>query len=203
MVTLITGPVRAGKSDFARTLALASGRAVLYVATARPGSADAEWTDRIAKHRRDRPSDWTTIESAGPPRLDLAALARDAQPGATILVDSLGTWIADYLVDEESRLDTEAVAVAAELDALAGGLVLALAATRATAIVVSEETGWGIVPPTPMGRVFRDVLGRLNRRVAAVADAAYLVVAGYALDLKTGRSVCSPDSVNSSDSVNS
>lgn len=196
-VTLITGPVRSGKSEFARTLACANGDAVFFVATARIDPADAEWSQRIEQHRRARPAEWTTIESAGPPRVDLAALLEAAPPGATIVIDSLGTWLADYLIDEGPRLDAEAVAVAAELDARAAALVHALTATRASAIVVSEEAGWGMVPVTPMGRVFRDVLGRLNRKIATVAGKAYVVVAGYALDLKSGRSVYSSGSARS------
>jgi adenosylcobinamide kinase/adenosylcobinamide-phosphate guanylyltransferase len=189
MTVLITGPVRSGKSELAKALALERGGPVVFIATARVDPADAEFVARVERHRADRPGGWTTIEAAGPPRLDLAEAIARLPAGTCAIVDSLGTWFADHLLDMEALAEREPANAVLELEALGKPLLAALAATAAEVIVVSEETGWGIVPATPLGRVFRDALGRLNQAVAASAARAYLAVAGYALDLKTGRSV--------------
>jgi adenosylcobinamide kinase/adenosylcobinamide-phosphate guanylyltransferase len=187
--TFITGPVRSGKSRFAERLARAAGGDVLYVATARVDRADPEWSARLAHHAARRPAAWGVVETAEPGAPALDALVRDARPGATLLVDSLGTWLADRM---SARLDAAGEGAALDADALEADLAVvveALVATRAHAIVVGEEVGWGIVPAYPAGRVFRDVLGRAQQRLAAAAGAAYLVVAGFALDLHAGRPV--------------
>ena len=179
----ITGPVRSGKSRFAERLASERGGEVVYVATARRDPDDGEWTERIARHAAQRPKEWALVETAGGagPVDALAMLAAQASPAQTLIVDSLGTWLADLMLREPDP---------GALDARAQAVVRALVATRAHAIVVGEEIGWGIVPVTPVGRLFRDVLGRAQQRLAAGSVAAYLVVAGFAIDLKTaGRPV--------------
>jgi adenosyl cobinamide kinase/adenosyl cobinamide phosphate guanylyltransferase len=119
----------------------------------------------------------------------LAQAIAGVAAGTTVVVDSLGTWLADHLLDMEALAESDPEHALVELEAVAEPLVALLARRDHDVILVSEETGWGIVPATPLGRVFRDALGRLNAAIAASADSAYLVVAGYALDLKTGRSV--------------
>jgi adenosylcobinamide kinase/adenosylcobinamide-phosphate guanylyltransferase len=180
-LVLITGPVRSGKSRFAERLARERGGEVVFVATARPDPGDAEWTERIARHAGRRPAEWKLVETArdGAPALD--ELARRAMPAQTLIVDSLGTWIA-------ARMGPGFDSVA--IEAQTSVVTSALLATRAYAIVVGEEVGWGIVPDYPAGRVFRDVLGRAQQRLATGSVAAYLVVAGFALDLKqAGRPI--------------
>lgn len=179
----ITGPVRSGKSRFAERLARERGGEVLYVATARVDRTDPEWEARLAHHASRRPSAWRVIETAAPGAQELAALASEAAEAQTLLVDSLGTWLADRM---SRRLDAggeEAALDAAGLEAEITDVVDALAETRAHAIVVGEEAGWGLVPPFPSGRVFRDVLGRAQQRLAARSERAYLVVAGFAVEL--------------------
>jgi adenosylcobinamide kinase/adenosylcobinamide-phosphate guanylyltransferase len=193
-LTFITGPVRSGKSRFAERLAREAGPAVTYVATARIDPSDAEWTARIAHHAARRPPAWRVIETAGPGSPSLAALARGAVAGQTLLVDSIGTWLADRMTRalevSASSCGADASFDAAELECDANDLASALLETQAVAIVVGEEVGWGLVPPYPSGRVFRDVLGRMQQRLASGAAHAYLVVAGFAIDLRThGRSV--------------
>jgi len=175
--------VRSGKSRFAERLARDRGGEVVYVATARPDPDDAEWTERIAVHASQRPAEWALVETSGGsgPVDALVSLVAEATPAQTLIVDSLGTWLADVMLRESDP---------AALDARAEDVVRALVATSAHAIVVGEEIGWGIVPMTPVGRLFRDVLGRAQQRLAAGSAAAYLVVAGFAIDLKTiGRPV--------------
>lgn len=182
-LTLVTGPVRSGKSRFAEALARASGGPVTYVATARVDDTDSEWIARLARHAASRPSSWRVVETARPQAPALASIAARAGAGETLVVESLGTWLAERMASrfeqggEAASLDVGALEheINAAIDALLGSV--------ARTIVVGEEVGWGLVPPYPSGRIFRDVLGRAQQRLAAGASAAYLVVAGFALDL--------------------
>jgi adenosylcobinamide kinase/adenosylcobinamide-phosphate guanylyltransferase len=133
---------------------------------------------------------WRLVETARAGAPTLSSIAFAAASSETLLVDSLGTWLGEVI---SLRL-----AVAGEAGALDGPsleeemneAVDALAATRGCAIVVGDEVGWGLVPPFPSGRIFRDVLGRAQQRLAARSERAYLVVAGFALDLRAaGESV--------------
>jgi adenosylcobinamide kinase / adenosylcobinamide-phosphate guanylyltransferase len=189
MVTIVLGPVRSGKSARAAALAQATGKRVIVAATAALDPTDAEMRARIERHRRDRPPEWTVVETAhGTP---LATLLRTAPADACVLVDALGTWLAALLLTCEGLEDAgpaEAGAAAARaadlVDARSRDLADALSAAEADVILVAEETGWGIVPVSALGRLFRDALGRLTQRLAAGADRVELVVAGYAVDLR-------------------
>ena len=171
----ITGPVRSGKSRFAERLARERGGDVTYVATARFDPDDAEWCERIAHHAAGRPAHWKLVETARSNAPSLEAVARDAGASQTLIVDSFGTWLAAQMTPE-----TDMAALAESARCVADALV----STRAHAIVVGEEVGWGIVPAYPAGRTFRDVLGRTQQRLAAGSVSTYLVVAGFALDLR-------------------
>ena len=175
MKVLVTGGVRSGKSRHAeRLLAVEDG--VVYVA---PGpvpelGTDPDWADRVALHRARRPASWTTDETH-----DLAAAVARA-PGA-VLVDCLGTWLTAVLDEagwDRDRAHLDRV-VADRLDAL----VVALAATPRTVVLVTNEVGLGVVPEHRSGRVFRDLLGVVNQRVAEACDDVVLVIAGRALRL--------------------
>jgi len=172
-LTFVTGAVRSGKSRFARLLAQRHRGPVTYIATAARDAEDAEFAERVARHRAERPPEWATLETGE--SLDLAAEMLRFSAGALVLVDSLGTYLAAAMRDGVT------------FDAVmrrGTAFVDAACACACSAIVVSEETGWGIVPEYPSGRIFRDALGLLNQRLAREADAAYLTVAGYAIDLK-------------------
>jgi adenosylcobinamide kinase/adenosylcobinamide-phosphate guanylyltransferase len=165
---LVTGPARSGKSEWAESLAIASGLAVTYLATSAFGGDDPEWQARLERHRQRRPPAWRTWE--GPEALLTVLETADARQ--CLLVDSLGTWVAAYLEEPDQDWDLRC-----------DRLLTALAACPATVILVAEETGWGIVPAYPLGRSFRDRLGHLTRRVARGAAHTYLCAAGFALDL--------------------
>lgn len=175
MKVLVTGGVRSGKSRHAEGL-LAADDEVVYVA---PGPvpdrrADPDWADRVAAHRARRPAGWTTRETRA------LATAVASAPGA-VLVDCLGTWLTAVVDDagwDRSREVLEEV-VGAEVDAL----VAALAGTDRTVVLVTNEVGLGVVPEHRSGRVFRDLLGLVNQRVAAACDDVVLVIAGRALRL--------------------
>jgi adenosylcobinamide kinase / adenosylcobinamide-phosphate guanylyltransferase len=165
MVTLVLGGTRSGKSTVAERLtaeaAEASGTGVTYVATLPAG--DEEMERRIAAHRARRPAEWSTVELAGPG--DLGPLVSSL--AGTLLVDSLGTWLA---TSADLAVDTPA-------------LIAALGSRRGPSVVVSEEVGLAVHPPTALGRAFVDALGSLNQAVAAIADRVVLVVAGRTLEL--------------------
>jgi adenosylcobinamide kinase/adenosylcobinamide-phosphate guanylyltransferase len=184
VITLVLGPVRSGKSTRAAALARASGKRVVFAATADADPSDGEMTDRVARHRAARPAAWAVVETARPESAGLPALLRGAEPGTCVLVDALGTWVAALIQRLGAQAERDALSTLAALDAAGEELAAALAATRADVVLVGEETGWGVVPASVLGRVFRDALGRLERRLAEHADRVELVVAGYAVDLR-------------------
>jgi adenosyl cobinamide kinase/adenosyl cobinamide phosphate guanylyltransferase len=172
-VTLVVllGGARSGKSALAVRLAAERGAPVTFVATAQAG--DQEMAERIRRHRRERPAEWSTIEEP----LDLLAAVERAPASDTLIVDCLSLWVANVLEtvdDVEDRGEAAAATAAAR-----SGLTVA----------VSNEVGLGIVPATPLGRRYRDVLGRVNTIWADVADEAVLVVAGRALRLEPAAHV--------------
>ena len=166
---VVTGPARSGKSEWAEGLAVQSHQPVVYVATSQRNVDDPEWQARIAIHRQRRPEDWRTLEVP----VDLAAALKAAQAEECWLVDSLGTWLANCLNQTEAAWQSTVEE-----------LLAAIASFPGTLIFVAEETGWGVVPAYPAGRAFRDRLGSLTRRIGGISDAVYLVVAGYAVDLR-------------------
>jgi adenosylcobinamide kinase / adenosylcobinamide-phosphate guanylyltransferase len=163
----VLGGARSGKSRHAEALVEADGRAPLYLATAE--ALDDEMRDRIRRHRDRRGPRWETIETP----LDLAtALRRHATEQRVVLVDCLTLWLSNVM--------TAGRPVGREVEIL----LEATARLAAPVVCVANEVGLGIVPETPLGRAFRDEAGRLNQRVAALADRVVLVVAGLPLTIK-------------------
>lgn len=166
MITLVLGGARSGKSDVAErlaTTAAGAGDEVVYLATAAFDTADADMVQRVETHRARRPATWRTVECGA----DLVRAITGVRDG-TVLVDSLGTWVA---------------ATAPAFDADVGALGDALVARRGDTVVVSEEVGLGVHPSSDAGRRFRDALGTCNRMVADVSDRVLFVVAGRVFPL--------------------
>jgi adenosylcobinamide kinase / adenosylcobinamide-phosphate guanylyltransferase len=161
VITLVLGGSRSGKSVYAERLMAAQSPPITYVATLHVGD-DADLSERVALHRLRRPPDWRTIEAG----LDLPAVL--AATVGSLMVDSLGPWVASHGGNDV-------------VDAPA--LCRALVDRSGDSVVVSEEVGLGVHPSSEAGRHFRDVVGSVNQAVAAVADHAFLVVAGRALRL--------------------
>ncbi|MBE7469621.1 MAG: bifunctional adenosylcobinamide kinase/adenosylcobinamide-phosphate guanylyltransferase [Anaerolineae bacterium] len=175
-LTLILGGARSGKSDYAEKLAAQMGRRVLYIATAEIG--DDEMAQRIVAHRLARPADWQTLEA---PRRVGAALAEIEIPPEALLLDCLTLLVSNILLALENEPQpTIETAVQAELDAI----LTAQVRLDAPLIVVSNEVGLGLVPPYPLGRVYRDVLGRANQYLAARAQRVIFMVAGLPMVIK-------------------
>jgi adenosylcobinamide kinase / adenosylcobinamide-phosphate guanylyltransferase len=175
----VTGGARSGKSSFAEHLARESGAPVVYLATMEAG--DDELRDRIARHRDRRPDAWTTVEEP----LAIAAALSAAPPGACVLLDCLSLWVTNRLMQAgtDAPAPAHVDAIEAALDAEIDGFIEAAETRTGTTIVVTNEVGSGVVPPYPLGRVYRDVLGRANQRVSHAAGRAWLLVSGRPLEL--------------------
>ncbi len=185
-VVLITGPVRSGKSRFAEALANEAARGVTYVATAAVDPTDLEWNARLEHHRRRRAPQWKVVETAAGRARGLPEVLRNSPAGEVLLVDSLGTWLADRMGGAHRELLEDAAALEAAVQSDCTALLEALLASPAELVIlVGEETGWGIVPEHRSGRIFRDQLGRLQADIAAHAQRVYLVVSGIAIDLRS------------------
>jgi adenosylcobinamide kinase/adenosylcobinamide-phosphate guanylyltransferase len=183
-LVLVLGGARSGKSAFAERLARTEGGdRVLYIATALVN--DAEMAERVARHRAQRPAAWETMELAH--RVGETLLVRADLP-PVLLLDCLTLLLSTPAMNSDVSTETIEAHATAEVDGL-----LRLADTHAgTLIVVSNEVGMGMVPPYPMGRAYRDALGRANQHLAARADAAYLLIAGIPLDLAKLRAAYPP-----------
>ncbi|OAN38949.1 bifunctional adenosylcobinamide kinase/adenosylcobinamide-phosphate guanylyltransferase [Mycolicibacterium iranicum] len=174
MRILVTGGVRSGKSRHAEQL-LADAGHVTYVAPGRPvDGSDPDWDARVAHHRSRRPAHWHTVETT-----DVAAAVRDARGAA--LVDCLGTWLTAVL-DEGELWEVDARSAAGEIEIRTAALCDALSGASDT-VVVTNEVGLGVVPSHRSGMLFRDLLGTVNQRVAAVCEDVHLVIAGRVLIL--------------------
>lgn len=182
---LITGGSSSGKSEFAERLVSDMGEKRLYLATGRV--TDDEMAARVLKHQLRRGSSWQTIE--GNPSEDPAVY--DSYDG--ILLDSVTTWVTNLLfasfeqngqfvepdwfkvdyrqIEEKIRDSVSAFAKMAE-------------AYQLPLVLVTDETGLGVVPDTPLGRAFRDILGHVNQMLAGMAKDVYFVVSGIPVHIK-------------------
>lgn len=169
---LVLGGARSGKSELAELVAARAARGsdlaetVTYIATSVAVPGDDHWAARVAAHRRRRPTDWRTVETEGRPDLDVVLAAQTG----TVLIDSLGTWVA------------AAPCMSVDVGAFVS-VLLARAARGEATVIVSDEVGLGVHPSSDSGMRFRDALGEVNGAVAGAADRALLVVAGRVLEL--------------------
>ena len=152
--TLISGPAGSGKSRWAEHLAETSGLDVIYIATGPSLEDDPSWQERLRRHRDRRPPHWQLWEVGG----ELSA--------------ALATWVAAHLEADQAGWSRSCQTL---LDLVQRGEVHLL--------MVGEECGWGVVPPTEVGGRFRERLAALQQQLAAEADASWLVIHGRALNL--------------------
>ena len=183
-IILVTGGARSGKSAFADSYAAALPGRHAYVATAR--IFDEEMAQRIAIHRKRRPSSWQTWEI---PQDLPETMERLCQSSDVVLVDCLTLYFSNYLFAHDGEED-EAV-----IDGALAELQAVLAAFRqagVTAVLVTNELGCGIVPMEHVSRLYRDLMGKINQAAAAEADEVYLSVCGITTELKH-QAVCLPE----------
>jgi adenosyl cobinamide kinase/adenosyl cobinamide phosphate guanylyltransferase len=166
-VTFLIGGARSGKSNLAVALGERHGAPVIFIATAE--AIDDDMAQRIARHRAERP-EWPTREVP----LELAQCIRELPDSALAIVDCLTVWVANLYAHNIE---------AAQREATYGGLIEAISNRDEPTIVISNEVGLGLHPETPLTREYRDELGRLNQRIAAVAHRTLFLVAGRALQL--------------------
>lgn len=165
-VTFILGGAASGKSEFAEELVKSSGLPMVYIATSQV--LDAEMETKRARHAARRGPGWTLIEASADTEAALAGLPQ----GSAALLDCATMWLANRMEQ------------GADLEAATAALIAAIDACPARLVIVSNETGQGIVPENALARRFREAQGRLNIRLAARADLAVQVVAGLPLVLK-------------------
>lgn len=171
-LTLILGGARSGKSTYAERLAAAHGGRVTYLATAQ--AFDEEMAARIAKHQSERPAAWRTAECPLDPAAAMRAHAGDTD---CYLLDCLTLLVSNLLLVDETTAEDR---IRSATDAL----LAAYRETGADLILVSNEVGLGLVPEYPLGRAYRDALGRVNQRLAAEADRVYFLIAGLPVEVK-------------------
>lgn len=167
--TFLTGGARSGKSALAVRRAGQYDGPVVFVATADAG--DGEMADRIARHQAERPVGWGTVEAP----IDLAAAVAAQPSDALLLIDCLSLWVSNLGAQAEPE---------DQVLARADATLEAIRARTAPVIVVTNEVGLGLVPMHPVGRAYRDCLGRVNARFSRTADLAMVVVAGRTLTLE-------------------
>jgi len=172
---LVTGGARSGKSR--RAEGLAADREVTYVATAPARPEDPDWVQRVEEHRSRRPGTWQVEETP-----DVVAVLGSAGPGRLVLVDCLSLWVTALVDAADAWADGDRARQV--VDEACDGLVAALATAPADVVLVTNEVGSGVVPRTASGRLFRDLLGRVNLTVAAACDDVELVTCGVPQALK-------------------
>ena len=175
-IILVTGGARSGKSKFAESLAMKLGDKAAYIATAQIFDEEMEYRVKLHKQRRD--SFWTTYEA--PFEAD-QVIMKVAETFDVILFDCVTMYLSNYLC-KESLKDEKKIYRNAEI--LIGRLIYAAKISNTTVIFVSNEVGAGIVPENKLARIFRDVAGLANQKIAAQAEKVFLTVAGIAVDLK-------------------
>lgn len=167
MRTLVLGGMRSGKSRYAQSL-LGGSSDVCVVATGYPAEFDAEWAARVAAHRAARPAGWQTVET-----VDIVDVLRQSR--TPVLIDCVPLWLTRML---------DAAGWEGPVSAAVDGFVDAWSSAAVRVVAVSNEVGSGVIPATPAGRRFADLLGDLNQRLAAAADDVWLLVAGLPTRLK-------------------
>lgn len=179
MRIMVTGGARSGKSSFAERYAASLGASGVYIATAQP--FDEEMAERLALHRSRRDESgfpWTTVEEP----LRLAEWLGEQAPACgdrVVLIDCLTLWLSNWVLRCEPEADMERL-VGERVDELAG----TVRRYEGTVLLVTNEVGSGIVPEYKLGRVYRDLAGRMNQRIAEACDEVFLVTSGIPVELK-------------------
>jgi len=163
----ITGPTRSGKSKLAEFL-ISEQDHVTYIATSKPRPNDSDWQKRISLHRMRRPDSWTLIEH---PK-DISNSIESIKGNRSILIDSLGGLVEQHLIKDDDQWDDFQIK-----------FLNCLSVENLCIVVVSEEVGWGIVPSTPIGHLFRERQSTLTSLISRHSKQRWLAINGTAIDL--------------------
>lgn len=176
-LTFILGGARSGKSSYAQKLAEDSGKSVAFIATAQ--AYDEEMSARIKKHQDDRPQDWQTLEI----QTDIASRINEIKSEVVILdcITLLASNLMMQFVQNDIVIEEKFMKA---MQNETKNLISAIRESKQDWIVVSNEVGLGLVPPYPMGRAYRDLLGWANQRLAKEADEVLFMVAGIPMKVK-------------------
>jgi len=173
---LVTGGARSGKSSFAEKLAKEANKDVTYLATCQ--ALDEEMALRIEEHKKRRPKNWKTIEE---PLNASSVIEKEGKSDRVILLDCLALLVANLIFSKgDSTSELIDQAVLNEIKTLAK----ISKDVPASVIIVTNEVGMGIVPEYPLGRAYRDTLGKANQILASEADEVYLLVCGIPVNVK-------------------
>lgn len=178
-LTLILGGARSGKSSYAEQMAREAEQPVLFIATAQ--ALDDEMRARIQKHRAARAPEWRTLEAP----INAGAVLRaqsSGPPDEVVILDCITLLVSNVLLALPEGAPSERMmqSVQAEIESL----LEARAGLGGRWLMVSNEVGLGVVPPYPLGRMYRDALGWANQRLARAADRVILMVAGIPMVIK-------------------
>ena len=163
----ITGPTKSGKSQLAEFL-IKDQESITYIATSKPREKDPEWQRRISIHRKRRPDKWKLIEHP----LDICKEIISTSNDETFLLDSLGGLVEQHLNDNQD-----------DWESFQAKFINCILGNDLGIIVVTEEVGWGIVPATPIGHLFRERLCSLSSLLFQNSTKKWLAVNGTAIDL--------------------
>ena len=163
----ITGPTRSGKSKLAEFL-ITEQDSVTYIATSRPRPNDPDWQKRIDLHRKRRPHSWNLIEH---PK-DICKAIESIKVSHSILIDSLGGLVEHHLIEDDNLWNN-----------FQDKFLNCLTEGDFCIVVVSEEVGWGIVPATPIGHLFREQHSTLTSLISRQSKKRWLAINGTAIDL--------------------
>ena len=163
----ITGPTNSGKSELAEFL-IKEQDCVTYIATSKIRSNDPEWQKRIEAHRQRRPDSWNLIEHP----IDICNTILSIQGNESILIDSIGGFVEHHLLDDEDNWEKQQ-----------NNLINALTNNELGIVIVAEEVGWGIVPATAIGHLFRERHSRLTSLISHYSSKNWLTINGTAIEL--------------------
>lgn len=178
MPILVTGGARSGKSSFAEELSMSLSSTGIYIATAQV--YDDEMSERVRLHRTQREQSNYAWETREEPYELTSLLSSYEGKGRVVLVDCLTLWLSNVLLQVESE-DDAAAKIAVRIDALAE----TVRTYAGPLVLVTNEVGNGIVPEYPLGRLYRDLAGIMNRKLAGVCGQVFLVTAGIPIELKS------------------
>lgn len=167
-IIFVTGPVRSGKSDFAVKYAIENFKDGIFIASAKP--IDDEMKKRIEKHKKNRPKKWLTIEED----INIDEVVKDLKE-KELIIDCITIWVSNMLFNNFTE---------EKIIKKVKNLIGNIRENNLSAIIVSNEVGWGIVPENKLARIFRDLIGKIHQIISENSDYVYLLVSGIPLILK-------------------